>query len=98
MAREAAAETARTERLALNANAPLTVGRVPARASDDIGSAGVALRPMGNSRRVFLLDPHLEAEEFEGLAHRIRALSKNEGINSVLIATDDKDDADDKEQ
>lgn len=93
MAREAAAETARTERLALNANAPLTVGRVPARASDDIGSAGVALRPMGNSRRVFLLDPHLEAEEFEGLAHRIRALSKNEGINSVLIATDDKDDA-----
>merc|ERR1712238_431345 len=50
------------------------------------------MRPMGNSRRVFLLDPHLEAADLEGLAHRIRALSKSEGINSVLIATDDQTD------
>jgi enoyl-CoA hydratase/carnithine racemase len=66
---------------------------VPTRASSDVKTAGVAIRPMGNSRRVFLLDPHLEAAEMEGLAFRLRALSKNEGINSILIATDDKDDA-----
>eukprot|EP00536_Pseudo-nitzschia_multiseries_P006924 jgi/Psemu1/239762/estExt_Genewise1.C_1540010 len=48
------------------------------------------MRSMGNSRRVFLLDPYLEAEDLEGLAHRIRALSKSEGVNSLLIATDDQ--------
>jgi enoyl-CoA hydratase/carnithine racemase len=47
---------------------------------------------MGNSRRIFLLDPHMEAEEMEGLAHRIHALANNEAINSVLIASDDQDD------
>eukprot|EP00980_Cylindrotheca_fusiformis_P028767 scaffold22642_cov134-Cylindrotheca_fusiformis.AAC.22 len=92
MAKEAASEALRAERLALNADLPMSVNRIPTRAENDIGSAGVAIRPMGNSRRVFLLDPHLKAGEMEGLAHRIRALSKNEGINSVLIATDDKDD------
>jgi hypothetical protein len=36
------------------------------------------------------LDPHLQAAEMEGLAYRIHSLSKNEAINSLLIATDDK--------
>ena len=81
--------------VAQSAEVPLTVRRVPTRASDYTNIteserlANVAMRPMGNSRRVFLLDPHLEAADFEGLAHRIRALSKSEGINSLLIATDD---------
>jgi enoyl-CoA hydratase/carnithine racemase len=95
MAKEAAEEAARMVEVATSAEVPLTVRRVPTRASDytnvaDSGKfANVAMRPMGNSRRVFLLDPHLEAEDFEGLAHRIRALSKSEGVNSLLIATDD---------
>lgn len=92
MAKEAASEASLVERLALNAEAPASVNRIPTRAAADLNASGVAIRPMGNSRRVFLLDPHLEAEELEGLAYRIRSLSKNEGINSVLIATDDKDD------
>ncbi len=98
MAKEAAAEAARMAEVAQSAEVPLTVQRVPTRASDYTNTseserlANVAMRPMGNSRRVFLLDPHLEAEDFEGLAHRIRALSKSEGINSLLIATDDKSD------
>eukprot|EP00533_Pseudo-nitzschia_delicatissima_P000810 CAMPEP_0116078038 /NCGR_PEP_ID=MMETSP0327-20121206/388_1 /TAXON_ID=44447 /ORGANISM="Pseudo-nitzschia delicatissima, Strain B596" /LENGTH=543 /DNA_ID=CAMNT_0003568555 /DNA_START=132 /DNA_END=1763 /DNA_ORIENTATION=+ len=96
MAKEAAAEAARMAEVAESAEVPLTVRRVPTRASDYTNVseserlANVAMRPMGNSRRIFLLDPHLEAEDFEGLAHRIRALSKSEGINSLLIATDDK--------
>lgn len=92
MAKEAASETSRAERLAMNAELPMSVNRIPTRAGADLSASGVAIRPMGNSRRLFLLDPHMEVDEIEGLAHRIRSLSKNEGINSVLIATDDKDD------
>jgi enoyl-CoA hydratase/carnithine racemase len=92
MAKEAASEASRAVRLALNAELPMSVNRIPTRAGADLSASAVAIRPMGNSRRVFLLDPHMEADEIEGMAHRIRALSKNEGINSVLIATDDKDD------
>jgi enoyl-CoA hydratase/carnithine racemase len=93
MARESAAEAARRAALAVRADAPDAVNRVPTRAAARPEGTGAFIRPLGNSRRVFLLDPHLEAEELEGLAHRIQVLSKNEGINSVLIATDDKDDA-----
>lgn len=95
MAKEAAEEAARMAEVAQSAEVPLTVRRVPTRAKDYTNTseserlANVAMRPMGNSRRVFLLDPHLEAEDFEGLAHRIRALTKSEGVNSLLIATDD---------
>lgn len=93
MAKEAAAEAARIEELAKSADAPASVARVPSRAGENFRKARVGLRPMGNSRRVFLMDPHLEAAEMEGLAHRIHALSNNESINSVLIASDDKDDS-----
>ena len=95
-AKEAAAEAARMVEMAQSAEVPLTVRRVPTRASDytsisgDASLANASMRSMGNSRRVFLLDPYLEAEDLEGLAHRIRALSKSEGINSLLIATDDQ--------
>mmetsp|Transcript_30654 Transcript_30654/g.72333 ORF Transcript_30654/g.72333 Transcript_30654/m.72333 type:complete len:562 (-) Transcript_30654:969-2654(-) len=96
MAKEASAEAARMVEMAQSAEVPLTVRRVPTRASDytnvtgDSRLASVSMRSMGNSRRAFLLDPYLEAEDLEGLAHRIRALSKSEGINSLLIATDDQ--------
>jgi enoyl-CoA hydratase/carnithine racemase len=99
MAQEAAAETARMQELAQSAGVPLTVQEIPHRASDNftdsavftkLATASVALRTMGNSRRLFLLDPHLSASEMEGLAYRVDALSKSEAINSLLIATDDK--------
>jgi enoyl-CoA hydratase/carnithine racemase len=101
MAQEAAAEAARIQDLARSAGVPLSVQDIPSRASDNftdsavftkLATASVALRPMGNSRRLFLLDPHLSPSEMEGLAHRIDALSKSEAINSLLIATDDKSD------
>lgn len=95
MAREAVAETVRMEELAISADVPFTVNRIPTKAginTNNLASARAVLRPMGNSRRMFLLDPYLEAEDMEGLAHRVRALSKNEGINSLLIASDDQDD------
>lgn len=57
-----------------------------------MGNASAVIRDIGCSRRVFLLDPALDSEELEGLAHRIKILTKNSGINSVLIANDDSDD------
>ena len=93
MAKIGTEEASRIIEIAKSAEVPLTVKNIPYRAGEYIDGtslANVSMRPMGNSRRVFLLDPHLEAEDFEGLAHRIRALSKSEGINSLLIATDDQ--------
>jgi enoyl-CoA hydratase/carnithine racemase len=58
----------------------------------DMDNTGAALRQVGCTRRIFLLHPYLTAEEIEGLAYRIRVMSKNQGITSVLIATDDDDD------
>lgn len=58
----------------------------------DMENSGAALRQVGTTRRIFLLDPYLTSEEIEGLAYRLRVMSKNQGINSVLIATDDDDD------
>ena len=58
----------------------------------DMEHAGAALRQVGCTRRIFLLGPYLTTEEIEGLAYRLRVMSKNQGISSVLIATDDDDD------
>ena len=106
MANEAAKETARLQDLAHRVDDVVDaklLGAIPHRASDslvsnndlefnDLSKASVALRPMGNSRRVFLLDPHLPAREMQGLAYRLQALQKSESINSVLIATDSQTD------
>lgn len=84
--------SAYTRRLAQKAcNAPHSIAAIPADSSDKIGDAGAAIRPIGCSRRVFLMNPHLTPDELEGLAYRIRALTNNEYLNSVLIATDDDD-------
>jgi enoyl-CoA hydratase/carnithine racemase len=93
MAKEATDERFRRAALARQSDAPESANSIPTRAGAQVGSTGAFIRPIGNSRRVFLLDPHLKADELEGLAHRIQVLTKNEGINSVLIATDDRDDA-----
>jgi enoyl-CoA hydratase/carnithine racemase len=93
MAREAAEVAARRAAVAAQADAPPSIHSVPVDASDVVGKSSAFIRPLGNSRRVFLLDPYMKADEMEGLAYRIKVLSHNEGINSILIATDDRDDA-----
>jgi len=96
MAKIKADEASRIIEVSKSAEVPLTVNKIPYRAgdytniTDDASLPNVSMRPMGNSRRVFLLNPHLEAQDFEGLACRVRALSKSESINSLLIATDDQ--------
>lgn len=57
-----------------------------------VQSAGAAIKSIGCARRVFLLDPYLKPAEIEGLAYRLKALSRNEGLSAVLIATDDTND------
>ena len=67
--------------------APATIGLI-----EDFGLASpnavAFIREIGCTRRVFLLNPCFTSDEMEGLAYRIRVLTKNESINSVLIATD----------
>jgi len=46
------------------------------------------IRQLGCMRRVFLLNPYFTADQLEGMAYRVRTLTKNEGLSSVLIATD----------
>ena len=95
VAKERNAEAAARLALARQAEVPESVNDIPthsASTEEELASAGAVIRPMGCSRRVFLLDPHLTANELEGLAHRVKALAKSEAINSVLIATNDRDD------
>jgi Enoyl-CoA hydratase/isomerase len=77
---------------AIALGAPKSIAAIPANADDVLsaaGNVGAVIRPIGCSRRVFLQQPYLTGEETAGLAYRIQALTKNDGINSVLIATDD---------
>jgi len=48
---------------------------------------GVAIRQVGCTRRVFLTEPYLTKDEIEGLAYRIRTLTRNGSINSVLVSS-----------
>ena len=70
--------------------APPSISAV-AESLDEVKGSSVLIQQIGCTRRVFLLDPHMDVTEIEGLAYRIRALTKNDSINSVLIATDSSD-------
>lgn len=72
-------------------HAPPSISSIPDDAGEEAGDAGAFIRPVGCTRRVFLLNPYLTPEEIEGLAYRIRVLGQNDSINSVLIASDDDD-------
>jgi enoyl-CoA hydratase/carnithine racemase len=76
--------------------APPSIASIPDTGivEDLAAQPGAFIRQVGCTRRVFLFQPYLTAAELEGLAYRIRTLTKNDGINSVLIATDNRDDAD----
>ena len=56
-------------------------------------TASLFIRQVGSTRRVFLLKPYMSPAEVEGMAYRIRTLTKNDSISSILVATDDTDDA-----
>ena len=72
-------------------HAPPSIAAIPSDAGDEVGNAGAFIRPVGCTRRVFLMNPYLTPAEMEGLAYRIRVLSANEALSSVLIATDNDD-------
>ena len=58
----------------------------PADGTEQSNNPGAAIRSIGNSRRVFLLNSSLSTVELDGLSHRIRALASNDAINSILLA------------
>lgn len=58
----------------------------------DTNNTPAFIREVGCTRRVFLLEPYMTTAELEGFAYRIKVLTKNDSINSVLIATDNTDD------
>jgi len=72
---------------------PSSVFSIPTKGSDTVGESGAAIRDVGCSRRVFLLKPHLTSVELDGLAYRIKVLSRNKALNSIFIATSEDDDA-----
>ncbi|KAL7473805.1 hypothetical protein ACHAXS_014452 [Conticribra weissflogii] len=53
---------------------------------NDSSIPGAVIRPNGTSRLAYLLQPSLTPTEIDGLAYRIRTLSSNDGINSIIIA------------
>eukprot|EP00977_Amphora_coffeiformis_P012981 scaffold3330_cov164-Amphora_coffeaeformis.AAC.13 len=46
------------------------------------------IRNLGCSRRIFLLNPSLNATELEGLSYRIKVMTRNEGLSAILIGSD----------
>ena len=52
----------------------------------------VLIRSIGCARRIFLMNPYLSAAELEGLAYRLKALTRNEGLSAVLIAPESPQD------
>jgi enoyl-CoA hydratase/carnithine racemase len=70
---------------------PSSVFSIPA-SSSVAGKAGVVIRDVGCTRRVFLTNPHLSTDEIEGLAYRIKMLTRSTALNSVLIASTNDDD------
>lgn len=59
-------------------------------------SPAAAIRQIGSTRRIFVLDPHMTGEEMDGLAHRIKVLSKNSSLNSLLLTNNTEKNSDDE--
>jgi enoyl-CoA hydratase/carnithine racemase len=58
-------------------------------------SPAAAIQQVGATRRVFVLDNHMTGEEMDGLAHRIKVLSKNSSLTSILLSSNLEVDSDD---
>jgi len=90
---------------AFAANAPKTVTAIPSMVrygpiplsdlADENGrTPGAAIRQIGSSRRIFLLNPTLTGAEMDGLAARIQLLGKNTSLSSILLANNLERDCD----
>ena len=75
--------------------APASAASVPAsvrhdpvilKGDKDGGSPGAAIRAIGTSRRVLLLNDTLSPTEIDGLAFRLKRLASSDALNSVLVA------------
>eukprot|EP00521_Asterionellopsis_glacialis_P017271 CAMPEP_0195299878 /NCGR_PEP_ID=MMETSP0707-20130614/26354_1 /TAXON_ID=33640 /ORGANISM="Asterionellopsis glacialis, Strain CCMP134" /LENGTH=524 /DNA_ID=CAMNT_0040362397 /DNA_START=60 /DNA_END=1631 /DNA_ORIENTATION=- len=76
---------------AQKAGAPASVASIPTDGLN-FGDANVGIRQLGATRRVFLRQPYMTPDEIEGLAFRLGVLSKNQSMNSILIAANDEED------
>ena len=65
---------------------PSSVRHDPHALKSSSSDPAAVIRSIGTSRRVFLLHSSLKPDEIDGLAYRIRTLSSNDGINSIVVA------------
>mmetsp|Transcript_32400 Transcript_32400/g.48848 ORF Transcript_32400/g.48848 Transcript_32400/m.48848 type:complete len:502 (+) Transcript_32400:71-1576(+) len=65
---------------------PSSIHAISTGVSSDASGAGVHISKIGCLRRVFILNSHLSLDEMKGMAYRIRLLSKNPSLNSILIS------------
>jgi enoyl-CoA hydratase/carnithine racemase len=79
------------KRAVYRSGAPPSVGLIKD-VGIDTSNTPAFIREVGCTRRVFLLEPYMTTAELEGFAYRIKVLTKNDSINSLLIATDNTDD------
>mmetsp|Transcript_22687 Transcript_22687/g.33582 ORF Transcript_22687/g.33582 Transcript_22687/m.33582 type:complete len:552 (-) Transcript_22687:44-1699(-) len=91
---------------AFAANAPITVnaipsivryGPIPLKDLTDPKTnktPGAAIRQIGSSRRIFVLNDTLTRDEMDGLAARIQLLGKNTSLSSILLANNLENDDD----
>lgn len=75
--------------------APASAASIPASVRHDAvilndekdgGNPGAAIRSIGTSRRVFLLNDTLSPTEIDGLAFRLKRLASSDALNSVVVA------------
>jgi len=83
---------------ALKAGAPRSVLTIPSNVghfldnSKDLESRkrdrspGAIIQQFGTTRHIFVPNHHLERKEMDGLAYRIKTLSKNASLNSILLS------------
>ena len=92
----ATTEAAATRRKAIQKfGAPASIKAIPDESilldhkrPSDTALPNALIRNLGCARRVFLLHPSLSATELEGLSYRLRAMTRNEGLSAILIASD----------
>ena len=84
----AASVEAATDRAINQYGAPPSIAAVPELFASKPES-NVVMCPLGSARKALLRDPYLDSDQLEGLAYRVRTLTKNEGISSILLTNFD---------
>lgn len=76
-------------RQAVRAGAPETIRLIQDGCVATPGACAF-IREIGGARRIFPLNPYFTSDEMEGMAYRIKTLTKNESLSTILIATDQR--------